>query len=220
MRDQRGVLNALLIPFILVILLFVGAAAFGFWAFGSRQDYKNNSDQKVAAAVSTAKQQTQVADQATYAQQAKYPLRPYVGPSAYGSVTINYPKTWSAYVVEASSGGEQPIDGYFQPSFVPAINATNSAFALRVQLSQTSYSDTMNQVSSTVQSNGAAVAPYSLPKVPSVIGSKVTGKIDSQHQGIMVILPLRNMTLKVWTEQTSEEADFTNIILPNLTFSP
>ena len=46
--DQRGAINALLIPLILVIVFFLGAAGFGYWAFSERQDYKNNSDAKVA----------------------------------------------------------------------------------------------------------------------------------------------------------------------------
>src|SRR5471030_1451582 len=102
-KNQNGALNALLIPLILAILLLIGAGAFGAWAFSSRQDYKNNTDQKVAAAVTVAEQKTTETDTAQAAEAAKQPLKPYNGPEAYGSVVIKYPKTWSAYVDETGS---------------------------------------------------------------------------------------------------------------------
>src|SRR5882672_532950 len=102
--DQRGALSLLVVPLILAVMLFFAAAGFGFLAYGSRQDYKDNVDQKVAAAVTTAKQQTQTADAAQYAEQAKLPFDTYIGPSAFGNLTVKYPKTWSAYVAEDNNG--------------------------------------------------------------------------------------------------------------------
>jgi cytoskeletal protein RodZ len=222
LRDQRGS-SSLLLPFIIVLVFFLGTAGFAVWAFMSRQDYKNNVDTKISAANAVVKQQTQTTDQATYNQEAKYPLKSYVGPSAYGNVTVNYPKTWSAYVQDANnqaSTGNTPINAYFQPGIVPDATNTANTFALRVQVNATSYSDTMSGFTPQVQAGQVTIAPYHLPKVPSVVGSIVTGQIEPNVNGVMIVLPLRSTTLQVWTEQPSEEADFTNIILANLTFSP
>ena len=68
LSDQRGALNGLLIPLILVVVLFLGAAGFGFWAFSSREDYKNNSDAKVAVAVTAAEKRTEATAAKTYAE--------------------------------------------------------------------------------------------------------------------------------------------------------
>ncbi|HEY8999329.1 MAG TPA: hypothetical protein VIM53_03345 [Candidatus Saccharimonadales bacterium] len=220
LRDQRGAVNALLIPFILVILLFFGSAGFGVWAFMSRQDYKNNVDAKIAVAETATKAQTQAADQASYNQQAKYPLKAYVGPAAYGAVTINYPKTWSAYVQDSSSNSSQPVNNYYQPGVVPDTTNSNNTYALRMQVNATPYAQVMAGFASQVQSGDVTVAPYSLPKVKSVVGSIITGQIESNVTGVMIVLPLRDTTLQVWTEQPSEETDFTNIILANMTFAP
>jgi len=218
--DQRGVLNGLLIPFILAVLFFVGAASFGVWAFMSRQDYKNNTDAKITTAQAAAKTQTQAADQLIYAQAAKYPLRAYVGPSAYGNVTVKYPKTWSAYVQDVTNGSNFPINGYFQPDVVPNVDTNSNTFALRVQVLSNAYAQQLATFTSYAKDGRVKVAPYSLPKVPNVIGSIVTGQIGQTVQGTMVVLPIRSLTLELWTEQPVEQNDFMNIILPNVTFSP
>lgn len=220
LSDQRGAVNALLIPFILVILLFFGSAGFGVWAFMSRQDYKNNVDAKIAVAEAATKTATQAADQVNYNQQAKYPLKAYIGPAAYGKVTVSYPKTWSAYVQDSSNSSSNPVNGYFQPGVVPDTADSTSTYALRVQVIATPYAQSMASFTSQAQNGTVTVAPYSLPKVSSVVGSIVTGQIETNINGIMIVLPLRNTTLEVWTEQPAEEADFTSIILANMTFAP
>jgi len=216
--SAAGAINILLIPLIVVSVFLLGAAFFGYWAFNDRQDYKYNSDQKVAAAVDAAQKRTAAADAKTFAEQEKNPLKKYVGPAAFGSVTVQYPKTWSAYVQENSSA--QPLNGYFQPDFVPDAAGTGQVFALRIQLVQQSYDQSLQQYTSQVESGGLTITPYSFPKVTSVIGARITGKIEQNKNGEMIIMPLRNMTLKISTESTNYLPDFRNIILPNLVFTP
>lgn len=217
--DQQGAIDVLFIPFILVIIFFFGAAGFGIWAFMSREDYKNNSDQKSAIAVSAAIQRTQAADAKTYAEAAKNPLSKFTGPSDFGNVSVQYPRTWSAYAIQSSGNASLPIDAYFSEGHVSDVNNNSSAFALRVQLVGQTYDQVM-QAFQGQQQGQVTVAPYTLPKVPSVIGSIVTGQIENQKQGTMVVLPLRNMTLKIWTDTPAYLPDLSNIVLPNLTFSP
>jgi hypothetical protein len=220
-HNQLGSLNTLLIPFIFAVLLLIAAASFGFWAFSSRQDYKNNTDQKVAVAVTAAKQQQEAADAATYAQQEKDPLRTYVGPAAYGSLNVLYPKTWSAYVSTASTtGSATPVNGYFEPATVPDVTSQASVYALRVEVTQTAYSQVLATFNGLAQQGLVTVTPYSLPKVPSVVGVRIDGAIEQNKQGSMIILPLRANTLQIWTESSAEESDLNTIILPNLSFSP
>jgi hypothetical protein len=220
-QNQRGAINGLLLPFVLVLLLFIGAVSFGYWAFMSRQDYKNNTDQKVAVAVAAATKQQSAVDTTNYDQAEKNPLRTYNGPAAYGSLSIQYPKTWSGYVAIApDSGSSTPINGYFQPSVVPNIDDPASVYALRVEVTQTPYSQVLTSYTSQVANKQVTVTPYALPKVPSVVGVRVDGAIQQNIQGSMIILPLRATTLQIWTESTAEESDFNTIILPNLSFSP
>lgn len=207
----------LLISLISVSVLLVGAAVFGYWAFGERQDYKDRSDQKVAEAVTIAEKRTQAADAKQFAEEEKNPLKKYIGPAAFGSVTVDYPKTWSAYVIEDES---QPLNGYFHPDFVPSAVSPDKTFALRVELVQQGYDQLLQQYSGQTQQGTVKITPYSLPKVPSIVGARVEGKIATNKDGVAIILPLRNMTLKISSESTQFVPDLNNIILPNFVFTP
>ena len=216
-NSQAGAINTLLLPLLVALLLLVGVAVFGVWAFGSRQDYKDNVDAKITTAVTAAKAAEDKVKDTQFAEQDKNPLKTYTGPAAYGSVTINYPKTWSGYV--SDSGNNDPfVDGYFSPGVVPDAQDEKSSFALRVQVSSQSYSETLQSFQN--QDNSVTIQPYALPKVPNVVGVIVTGAIEQDRQGVMVILPLRNTTVKFWTESDAFKNDFSNIILPNASFAP
>lgn len=217
--NQRGAINVLLIPLILVVMLFLGSAGFGIWAFTSRADYKNNSDQKADAAAKKATEETQAADAAKFAEEAKKPYETYIGPAQFGNVTVNFPKTWSAYISE-SERSSTPISAFFQPKIVPNVTDTNNTFALRVDLLQTTYESALDQFKSKVEQGQVTLVPYTLPKVPSVVGSRVEGQITQRKQGTMIIMPLRNMTLKIWTESNDFKGDLDTHILPNLSFIP
>jgi hypothetical protein len=211
--------SPLLIPFVLSIFFLIAAMVFGVWAYMQMLDYKNNSDAKVAAAVVVAKQDEDQVKDAAFAEAEKQPLATYQGPSTYGSISVSYPKTWSAYVIDTRNSSPY-IDGYFHPGTVPDANGQSSVFALRVQVVQDAYSDVLNQFSTGVKNGTVKVAPYDDPRVPSVIGVRVDGRLTTTTSGSMIILPLRNMTLKVWTEAPQFENDFNNNVLPNLTFRP
>lgn len=219
MRSNRqgGFISPLLLSLIIAVVLLVGVLSFGTWAFMSRQDYKNNSDAKSAKAASAAIQATQAADATKYAEEAKNPLKQFVGPSQYGSITAHYPKTWSGYVIKNSN---TPLNAFFHPDVVTDITAQDAAFALRIQVVNQSYASVLQNYEAQVQSKKVTVIPYSLPKVPSVVGSRIDGQISIHNQGSVVVLPLRNLTLLISTESQSFEPDFNNIILPNLSFSP
>lgn len=216
---ESGSINILLIPVILLSLLFIGAAVFGYWAFSGRQDYKNNVDQKIASANQAAVAAEDTKKDAQFAQDEKQPLKVYTGPSAYGGLKLSFPKTWSGYVNEDQTG-DTDVDGYFYPDVVPNIMNPNNSFALRVQIANQSYSSVLQQFSNMVSAKKVTVTPYSFPQVSSVIGSRLDGEVVQNKQGSMVIMPLRDKTLTVWTESSDFLADFNNNILPNLTFQP
>ena len=217
--DQAGI-SSVVVSLVLVSLLLAGALGFGGWAFSSRQDYKNNVDQKINAAVAVAKDQQSKADTIKFNEAAKNPLRTYQGPEAYGSLIVAYPKTWSAYV-DDSGKGQALVDGYFDPSTVPSISDQSSVFALRVQVLQQSYAQTaQNLQSQNDPQHPTTFTAYALPKLPKVVGLKVVGQLTSQVSGTMVVLPLRSNTLEISTQGSQYLNDFNNYILPNFTFSP
>lgn len=207
---------------LVVALLTVGliaALTFGFWAFTGKQDYKNNVDEKIAVATDAARKAEAEKQVALAAEAAKSPVATYRGPDTYGTVTVSYPKTWSAYV-DTTGQSEALLDGYFAPRVVPSINDTASVFALRVQVLNQPYASVVQQQSNAQESGQVAISPYSLPKLPKVVGIKVTGKLQNGKDGTLIILPLRDKTLQLSTEGTQYINDFNTYVLPNATFSP
>jgi len=195
------------------------AVAFGIWAFAGYLDYQNNFSTKLAGQVAVARQQEDAAKDAAFAETLKSPLLTYDGPATYGSVVIKYPKTWSGYVADTDTSSPF-IDGYFYPGTVPDITQTSSVYALRVQVVDSSYSSELNNYTGYVQQGQTKVSAYKAPKVPKVIGVKITGQLANGKTGVMVMIPLRNMTLKIWTESSRFQGDFTKYILPNFSFAP
>jgi hypothetical protein len=220
---DSGETNILLLPFIFLFLFFVASAGFGVWAYMSRQTYRNNSTQMIADAVKTAKQQEDIVKDNQFAETQKQPLLTYTGPEQYGSVSFSYPRTWSGYVIDTASSG-QPLDGYFHPGVVPSLNDQNSTYALRVQVISQSYSSIISGYSSAVTAKTLTATAYSFPKVPTVVGIRYDGILNNANgvnvSGSMVIMPVRDQTLKIWTETPNYLGDFNTYILPNVTFSP
>jgi multidrug efflux pump subunit AcrA (membrane-fusion protein) len=218
-HNQDGAVNGVLISLIMAVLLLIAALGFGGWAYSSRQDYKDHSDQKAAAAAETAKQAESIAKDKQFAEDSKNPLKTYNGPSAYGSLVVNYPKTWSGYVDDSGTGQAQ-VDGYFNPGVVPPLSGQTSVFALRVQVLNQQYSQVLQSFAGQQQAGKLKVSAYALPKLPNVVGVRVTGQLNNNKNVDMVVLPLRAQTIQISTEGGQFGNDFNTYILPNFSFSP
>ena len=217
-KDQKPV--GLIVGFVVTLLLFVAALVFGFWAFGQMQDYKNNADKKSAVAVAAANAEQKKTLDAEYAEKEKSPFTSYTSPSQFGSVKLVYPKTWSAYVSEGNATSN-PVDGFFNPAFVPDVAGDKNSYILRVQVSSTPYQATVNSYADKVKQGKITVTAFKPEQVKDATpGVRLDGQINNTKSGAMVILPLRDKTLKIWTENPNALNDFNNTVLKNLTYSP
>ncbi|HET9721661.1 MAG TPA: hypothetical protein VFP32_01375 [Candidatus Saccharimonadales bacterium] len=213
-----------IVTIVILVLLLVAVAVFGYWAFSGRQDYKNNAQQKIDKAVSIAKQQQAADLQKQFDQQSKSPYKVFKGSPTYGTVTFNYPKTWSAYVDSTSSS--EPINAYFNPDQVPGLNS-RSAFALRVELESTDYSQVVQQFNSYISQGKVAAQAYLPPKLKNVTnavpGTLFSGHVnlgDSTQNGELLVIKVRDKTLEVYTESNDYLNDFNNAVLSSLSFVP
>jgi type II secretory pathway pseudopilin PulG len=206
-------------------ILLVAAGAFAVWAFMGRQDFKNNTDQKINTAVTAAEAAQAVRLKAQFAEESKNPNKTYLGSPTYGSVSFKYPKTWSAYIDETSSN--EPINGYFYPDKVPGLQS-GTAYALRVELLNNSYSQTLQQLNSLVKQGKLKASAYVPPKMagkPNLQpGTRFDGMVNQNQagpqQGSMVVIQVRDKTLKISTQSLSFVQDYNNSVLANLTFVP
>ncbi|MBX4197282.1 hypothetical protein KW801_01850 [Candidatus Saccharibacteria bacterium] len=215
----RNILFTVLLGALLVISL-----VFGGWAFKNMQDYKNNSDKKTTAAVAVAVSKAQ-RDQKTQDEQAnKSPNKVFHGSPTYGSISFNYPKTWSAYVDTTNSS--EPINAYFHPDVVPGIQS-KTAYALRLELLSTDYAQVVQQLSSQIQQGKITARAYLPPKLNRVAnvqpGTLFSGQINVQdptQRGTLLVIKVRDKTLEISTQSNDYLSDFNNGVLSNLSFAP
>jgi len=219
-KNQQGSVLAVALIVVLALAL-AGAIGFGVWASSERTDYKNNVERKIAVAVAAAKEIQADELQKQFDEQSKSPNKTYISPVSSGSVTFSYPKTWSAYVVESDS--TQPINGYFHPGQVPGVQS-ESAYALRVEMVNTDYSQVINSLASKTKDGSLSAAAYIPPKMQGVTnaqpGTKFDGAIDKEKNGSMVVIKVRDKTLKIYTESLDFIGDFNSVILASLQYSP
>lgn len=199
--------------------------AFALWAYSGRQDFKNNVDQKVSVAVGDAKKQQVEEDNKRFAEELKNPLQTYTGPSDYGSVSVQYPKAWSAYLASNGLSSDAILDVYFHPEVIPPLsmqNGSRSAVALNVQVLNQSYSQAISGLKTRAEQPQAQVVaePYALPKMPSQAGILFRGQLTNDLNGLAIYVPLRDKTIKISTDTDQYLADFNNYILPNISFEP
>ncbi len=198
-------------------LFFVAASVFAFWAFAERQDYKNNVDKKISDASVVAIQKAETAKDAEFVEKEKSPVRTYKGPATYGSLSFDYPKTWSVYVAEGSSG--TVLDLYAFPGVIPGITG-DQTFALRVEITSDTYDSVVEDFNSYVESGTLVASAFRPEKVANVLGLRLDGEIEQEVQGAMVLLPLRDRTIKIYTQIPEFVGDLEKIILPSLNFIP
>jgi hypothetical protein len=219
MRSMKRSSSAGFVPISIILnvvlaVLVLGVGAFAIWAFVNYQDYKDNVDAKVADAVKDAKTAQKKDDDAAFAEQEKLPTRQLVGPDELGSVTLDYPKTWSVYV--GSNGDQQPTyEAYLYPGAVPPITG-NTPNALRVTVANQSYDQVLQQLDQFVKSGDLKATAVTQN---GVTGVRLDGKLSQNTQGSMVVFKVRDKTLKVYTETDTFKNDFDKIVLPSLKFN-
>ncbi len=215
MEGQKGSVSTILAAVFAV--LFIGTAIFGVSAYSGQQDYKNNSDVKVEKAVAVAVEQANTKKDQEFATKKKSPVRSYVGSTTYGSLTFDYPKTWSVYVEENTSG--TVLNLYANPNVVPDTNS-DQPYALRVQITDSKYDSEAASITRDTQAGKTSVAAFRPEKVQQALGLKAIGEIENKVNGILVLLPLRDRSIKIFTESQEFANDFNSIILPSITFVP
>lgn len=219
MKHNQDGAAVTLVLLIISIALLVVVSIVAVMETSSASNTKNTVNQQIAAAVSKAQTAQQTIDTANFQKQSESPYLSYNGPATFGSLSFNYPRNWSAYVLGVSDSSQTTLlDGYFYPGILPSVDDTTATnFAFRVNISSTDYATSLSGL--TTDPTTVNTVPYSLPNVPSVIGTKITGQLGNNKTGTMIVLPLRGQTLELFTEGGSYNSEF-NQILSSVKFNP
>lgn len=215
-NDIRGVIDPLLFPLIIAIVIALGMAGFSLWAYINYTDQRDNVDAKITTAVDEAKQQQVLELETAFIEREKEPLVSYQAPSTLASVKVSYPKTWSAYVDEGSQGNNAELDAYFHPKYVRAVESDTSD-ALRIMLENKNYSKELGGYNKSIEDG---LLSASAVNISGVDGVRLDGEIEKGITGSIVLLPVRDKVLKIWTESIDFRNDFDKNVLPNFSFVP
>jgi len=198
-------------------LFFLGASGFGIWAFSERQDFKNNVDQKVETAVDVAVQNAETAKDAEFVELEKLPTRLFTGSPTYGSLSFEFPKTWSVYAQESTSG--TVLDVYLHPGVIPGLQS-KQPYALRAEILSTRYDTEAEKLIKLVERGDITSQAFRPAVLQNVLGLRIDGALDQDINGSAVYLPLRDRTIRIYTESNEFLKDFNEIIIPSITFVP
>jgi hypothetical protein len=198
-------------------LFFIGASSFGLWAFSERQEFKNNVEQKVDTAVDVAVKNAKTAKDVEFIELEKIPTRVFNGSATYGSLSFEYPKTWSIYAEEGTSGSV--LNVYAHPNVVPGLQS-KQPYALRAEILSTQYDAEASKLLLLVGRGGLTANAFRPVKLEKVLGLRVDGALDAQTTGAAVYLPLRDRTIRIYTESTEFLKDFNTIVVPSINFIP
>lgn len=215
--NNDGAASPLLLGLIACSILLIIALIFGASQMSKANDYKKNFDSKVSEEVS--KQSKVIAEQkqAEFDEKEKAPYKYWTSPTQYGSIKVGFPKTWSYYLElnEANSSG-QMINMYAYPDYVPELSR-DTKYALRMTLETDDYNKVLDDYRKRSSKEGLEISTV---QVSNVSGIKIRGAIENDTSGTLVVFPIRDKVLTVWTESKDYESDFENIVLKNLSFIP
>lgn len=213
-NSQTGSVNPLLISSIVLGIFAAGLAGFGIWSFSNYMDQKNNTDAKIATAVASAKKVQSEELEKQFVEREKQPYDVFKGPDDLGSVSFNYPKTWSVYVAKNGSTGD--YEAYLNPGNVPTVSATQP-YATRVVIDNRSYEETLRTFESLVKKGTLKSSPIT---VNGFSGVRLDGAFSASRQGSSVVFKVRDKSLIVSSDAVAFKPDFDSVIVTSLDFNP
>lgn len=210
------------LPIFLAVIFLLAALTFGALAFNFynqmvsyRDDYQKRAAVDIAAATEAQKKQLE----AEFAEKEKSPTRTYQTQGSAASVKIVYPKTWDLYAEEDNQKGT--TTNYFNENLVPDTGNKDNTYSLRLDVVDKPYASVSKTFDSAAKKGTVKITPYKVAAVSGAeTGVRVDGEVRNGITGSMVIIPVRDKTIQLWTESDRYIKDFNEIVLKNLTYSP
>lgn len=209
--DQNGFMNPLVIPLVFSVVILIAASAAAVLYYTKFVEQRDNNQPFIQAAVEKAEITQKTKLNTEFIAREKEPNKIYTSPSELGSVKLVFPKIWSSYV---EIGGSTDISYLGHPNYVPADKVN---YALRMSVTKRVFSSEIKSYDSAVKKGELKATAV---QVSGTTGTRLDGLLKKDQEGSMVIFPLRDKTLRVWTESKEFKGDFDNIVLKGLTFVP
>ncbi len=209
--NQNGIMNPLAIPLVLSVIVLIVSAVMAVVYYTKFVEQRDNNQPVIDEAVAQAEEAQKTKLENEFTEREKVPTKNYTSPAELGTVKLVFPKTWSSYVDTAKSGG---LDYYGHPNYVPADGVN---YALRMSVTDRPFASEIKSYDNAVKKGELKATAI---QASGTTGTRLDGFLKKDQEGSMVIFPLRDKTLRIWTESKEFRADFDNIVLKNLTFVP
>lgn len=178
------------------------------WMYNKWSDADTNVTGQIDAAVAVARSDAIAETEKEFEEREKYPYKMFSGPADLGSLTFEYPKTWSLYEEEDASNSGNEFKAYLNPDKVPPVNSENP-IALRVMILNEAYDSYVQKYQSEVEDGRMSLT------VTPIGGSNANiykGLLDNDFQGIAAIFKIRDKTVVIQTDALVFESDFNRIL--------
>jgi hypothetical protein len=222
--DERGEGKLFLILTVVFGVLMLGLGIGFTWAFMQMNDYKADVEGKISAAVKTAETEQKETLTKQFDEDYKKPHDVFTGPANYGSVSFEYPKTWSVYVDNDGSNGEGYM-AYFNPKLVPKVSE-ETPYAVRVVILNAPIEEMVEVYRDAINGGAKLTAtPVRLADASDDTastygkGTRIDGQFRETINGSAVLFDIRGRTLEIFTDHQSFVNDFNNIILKTLKYN-
>ena len=197
---------------ILVAVCVIAAAAiiFAVIFFMQWNSLKTNYDSEVAMKEAAARQEQSTIDEEKAKEEKNLPFSKFTGPSDYGSISFEYPKTWSVYV-KSDGMNNSDYEAFFSPYQVDPVDAQTSRYALRFKIFNQQISSVQQQYDSKLQ-DGSLVSSVFNADDNKITGTKYEGTVAQDMQGIIVLFKVNDKTVMLQTDALSYKQDFETLI--------
>ncbi|MBR3177631.1 hypothetical protein IKF27_02395 [Candidatus Saccharibacteria bacterium] len=196
----------------IIITIISGLTAITFiilfiWMYNKWNDTDSNVQGQINSAVAIARSEATEKAEREFEEREKNPYKIFSGPADFGSLTFEYPKTWSLYEEEDASTNND-FSAYLNPDKVPPVDS-NNPIALRVMILNESYDSYIQSYQSKVEDDSMTLT---VSPVGGTNANIYKGRLDNDFQGIAAILKIRDKTVVMQTDALLYETEFNHIL--------
>ena len=204
--------NTLLETIILVAvcLIAAGAIVIAVIFFMRYNELSENYDADLNTQIAAARLEEQEAAQKRLNEKLKEPYQEFRGPADYGSISFQYPKTWSVYVDKESNGNGDFV-AYFQPNQVPPVSDKDSRYALRFVIYDRQFDNVTKPFLDSVK-NGKLKSQTFTAANNAISGTRYEGEIEKGINGTFVAFKVNDKTAILRTDTNVLMEDYERIL--------
>jgi hypothetical protein len=195
---------------VLAVIFGLGTLVFGVLAvvnFNAKTLAERTKADEAKRAEERGKALGKAESEAFYKEQIETPFRRYTAPEFAGRFAVIFPKNWNVYSKEAENSTTQ-IELIAHPDFVIEVPGDN-AYALRVSLIKEPFTNRKKTYDDEIK-NGKLKSENIT--VSGISGVRLTGKYDNKHDGVLVLIPVRDKTLTIATDDKKYLPEYEDIL--------